>query len=141
MCTNNNEYFPIQRWWKYTISFFIILFLIAILIVACTTFTHFFQFYPSHGMTYLMTLHAIISLAVCICFFLCINKLIGIFAKNLEQEKDVLASLYQEMERRKIIRNDEKEINKLKEEIKKGLEQENQKSQKTSVDKTTKMKE
>jgi predicted PurR-regulated permease PerM len=129
MRTNNNEYSPIQYWWKYAISFFILLFLAAILIVACTTFTHFFQYYPSHGMTYLMTLHAILSLAVCICFFLCINKLISIFAKNLEHEKDILASLYMEMEKRRIIRNDEKEINKLKEEIKEKLMQEVPKSQ------------
>ena len=94
---------------------FIILFLVAALIVTCTTFQNLIQFFPSRGMTYLMTLHAIISLSVCICFFLCIKRLIDVFSLNLEQERNILASLYQEKEKREIINNDEKEINKVKE--------------------------
>lgn len=78
-------------------------------------------------MTYLMTLHAIISLSVCICFFLCIKRLIDVFSLNLEQERNILASLYQEKEKREIINNDEKEINKLKENIRKELKQETEK--------------
>ena len=73
-------------------------------------------------MTYLMTLHAIISLSVCICFFLCIKRLIDVFSLNLEQERNILASLYQEKEKREIINNDEKEINKLNAEYSKEYE-------------------
>lgn len=126
MSANNNEYSPIRCWWKYTLSFFIILFLAAILIVVCITFKNFLQFNPSCEMNFLMALHAIISLGVCICFFLCIKKLINIFAQNLEQENNIMASLYQEMEKRKIIRNDKEEIEKLREEIIKELDKEKQ---------------
>ena len=108
---------------------FIILFLVAALIVTCTTFQNLIQFFPSRGMTYLMTLHAIISLSVCICFFLCIKRLIDVFSLNLEQERNILASLYQEKEKREIINNDEKEINKLKENIRKELKQETEKKE------------
>lgn len=126
MSVNNNEYSPIRCWWKYTLSFFIILFLAAILIVTCLTFKNFFQFNLSCGMNCLMVLHAIISLGVCICFFLCIQKLINIFAQNLERENNILASLYQEMEKRKIIRNDKEEIEKLREEIIEELDKKKQ---------------
>lgn len=126
MSANNNEYSPIRCWWKYTLSFFIILFLAAILIVTCLTFKNFFQFNLSCGMNCLMVLHAIISLGVCICFFLCIQKLINIFAQNLERENNILASLYQEMEKRKIIRNDKEEIEKLREEIIEELDKKKQ---------------
>lgn len=126
MSLNSNEYSPIRYWWKYTLSFFIIMFLAAILIVVCITFKNFLQFNPSCEMNFLMALHAIISLGVCICFFLCIKKLINIFAQNLEQENSILASLYQEMEKRKIIRNDKEEIEKLREEIMKELDKEKQ---------------
>lgn len=73
--------------------------------------------------------HAIISLSVCICFFLCIKRLIDVFSLNLEQERNILASLYQEKEKREIINNDEKEINKLKENIRKELKQETEKKE------------
>lgn len=81
------------------------------------------------GIPHLMTLHAIISLSVCICFFLCIKRLIDVFSLNLEQERNILASLYQEKEKREIINNDEKEINKLKENIRKELKQETEKKE------------
>lgn len=126
MNLNNNEYTPIQCWWKYTLSFFIILFLAAILLVVCITFNNLHQLNPSSGTTCLMALQAIISLGVCICFFLCIKKLIDLFAQNLERENNILASLYQEIEKRRIIRNDKEEIEKLRKEIKKELEQETQ---------------
>lgn len=126
MSENNNEYSPIRCWWKYTLSFFVILFLVAILIVTCLTFKNFLQFNPSCEISCLMILHAIISIGVCICFFLCIKKLINIFAQNLERENNILASLYQEQEKRKIIRNDKEEIEKLREEIKKDLDKEKQ---------------
>ena len=48
---------------------------------------------------------------------------------NLEQERNILASLYQEKEKREIINNDEKEINKLKENIRKELKQETEKKE------------
>ena len=114
---------------EFVIPAFIILFLVAALIVTCTTFQNLIQFFPSRGMTYLMTLHAIISLSVCICFFLCIKRLIDVFSLNLEQERNILASLYQEKEKREIINNDEKEINKLKENIRKELKQETEKKE------------
>lgn len=117
MRTSENKYYPIRHWWKFVIPAFIILFLVAALIVTCTTFQNLIQFFPSRGMTYLMTLHAIISLSVCICFFLCIKRLIDVFSLNLEQEK------------REIINNDEKEINKLKENIRKELKQETEKKE------------
>ena len=41
----------------------------------------------------------------------------------------MLASLYQEKEKREIINNDEKEINKLKENIRKELKQETEKKE------------
>lgn len=135
MRTSENKYYPIRHWWKFVIPAFIILFLVAALIVTCTTFQNLIQFFPSRGMTYLMTLHAIISLSVCICFFLCIKRLIDVFSLNLEQERNILASLYQEKEKREIINNDEKEINKLKENIRKELKQETEK-RKLSNDKT-----
>lgn len=124
MNTNENKYYPIRHWWKFVIPAFIVLFLVAVLIVACTTFQNLIQFFPSRGMTYLMTLHAIISLTVCICFFFCVKKLIDIFSQNLEQERNILASLYQEKEKRNIINNDEKELKKLREAIQKELKQE-----------------
>lgn len=68
-------------------------------------------------------------------FFLCIKRLIDVFSLNLEQERNILASLYQEKEKREIINNDEKEINKLKENIRKELKQETEK-RKLSNDKT-----
>lgn len=105
MRTSENKYYPIRHWWKFVIPAFIILFLVAALIVTCTTFQNLIQFFPSRGMTYLMTLHAIISLSVCICFFLCIKRLIDVFSLNLEQERNILASLYQEKEKREIINN------------------------------------
>ena len=46
-----------------------------------------------------------------------------------EQERNILASLYQEKEKREIINNDEKEINKLKENIRKELKQETEKKE------------
>mgnify|MGYP001532313662 FL=1 len=129
MRTSEKTYYPIRHWWKFVIPAFIILFLVAALIVTCTTFQNLIQFFPSRGMTYLMTLHAIISLSVCICFFLCIKRLIDVFSLNLEQERNILASLYQEKEKREIINNDEKEINKLKENIRKELKQETEKKE------------
>lgn len=129
MRTSENKYYPIRHWWKFVIPAFIFLFLVAALIVTCTTFQNLIQFFPSRGMTYLMTLHAIISLSVCICFFLCIKRLIDVFSLNLEQERNILASLYQEKEKREIINNDEKEINKLKENIRKELKQETEKKE------------
>lgn len=89
MRTSENKYYPIRHWWKFVIPAFIILFLVAALIVTCTTFQNLIQFFPSRGMTYLMTLHAIISLSVCICFFLCIKRLIDVFSLNLEQERNI----------------------------------------------------
>ena len=52
-----------------------------------------------------------------------------LFSLNLEQERNILASLYQEKEKREIINNDEKEINKLKENIRKELKQETEKKE------------
>ena len=104
MRTSENKYYPIRHWWKFVIPAFIILFLVAALIVTCTTFQNLIQFFPSRGMTYLMTL-------------------------NLEQERNILASLYKEKKKREIINNDEKEINKLKENIRKELKQETEKKE------------
>ena len=70
-----------------------------------------------------------LTLSRAICFFLCIKRLIDVFSLNLEQERNILASLYQEKEKREIINNDEKEINKLKENIRKELKQETEKKE------------
>ena len=62
-------------------------------------------------------------------FFSMYQEINRLFSLNLEQERNILASLYQEKEKREIINNDEKEINKLKENIRKELKQETEKKE------------
>ena len=53
-----------------------------------------------------MTLHSIILVVVFICLCVAILKLIAIYAKNMEREREILANLYLEEQQRLIVRSD-----------------------------------
>lgn len=101
-----SKYHPIFLSWKCAIPILIGLFLIAGIIMICVTTPNFSLHYPSNGRLYLMTLHSIILVVVFICLCVAILKLIAIYAKNMEREREILANLYLEEQQRLIVRLD-----------------------------------
>lgn len=101
-----SKYLPIFSSWKWAIPILIGLFLVAGIIMICVTSQNFSLYYPSNGRLYLMTLHSIILVVVFICLCIGILKLIAIYAKNMEREREILANLYLEEQQRLIVRYD-----------------------------------
>lgn len=118
-----SKYLPIFSSWKWVIPILICLFLVVGIIMICVTSQNFSLYYPSNGRLYLMTLHSIILVVVFICLCIGILKLIAIYAKNMEREREILANLYLEEQQRLIVRYDEEkdakdELKKAKDKIK-----------------------
>lgn len=121
--SKESKYLPIFSSWKWAIPILIGLFLVAGIIMICVTSQNFSLYYPSNGRLYLMTLHSIILVVVFICLCIGILKLIAIYAKNMEREREILANLYLEEQQRLIVRYDEEkdakdELKKAKDKIK-----------------------
>lgn len=121
--SKDSKYLPIFLSWKWAIPILIGLFLIAGVIMICVTTQNFSLNYPSNGRLYLMTLHSIILVVVFICLCVAILKLIAIYAKNMEKEREILANLYLEEQQRLIVRFDkqkdaEDELKKAQDKIK-----------------------
>lgn len=104
--SKKSKYLPIFSSWKWAIPILIGLFLLAGIIMICVTSQNFSLYYPSNGRLYLMTLHSIILVVVFICLCVAILKLIAIYAKNMEREREILANLYLEEQQRLIVRFD-----------------------------------
>lgn len=104
--TNSVDYYPIFRAWKWAIPSLIGLFLVAGIVTIYCTFQHFTQYNSSYGILYIMTLHAITAISVFICLCIGILKLINVYAQNMEKEREILADLYAEEQKRLIIRKD-----------------------------------
>lgn len=103
-----SEYLPIFESWKWAIPILIGLFLVAGIYMVYFTTQNFSLYYPTSGRLYLMTLHSVIVVVVFICLYVAILKLMAIYAKNMEREREILANLYLEEQQRLIVRFDKK---------------------------------
>lgn len=119
-----STYLPLFSSWKWAIPILISIFLIAGIIIVCTSFQYLSLHYPSSGRLYLMTLHSILAIVVFVCLCIAILKLIAIYAKNMEREREILTNLFEEEQKRLIIRIDKEkdEAKKEKDELKKAKE-------------------
>ncbi|WP_300698211.1 hypothetical protein [Bacteroides sp.] len=104
--STKSEYLPIFESWKWAIPILIGLFLIVGIYMVYFTTQNFSLYYPTSGRLYLMTLHSVIAVVVFICLCVAILKLIAIYAKNMEREREILANLYLEEQQRLIVRLD-----------------------------------
>ena len=104
--STKSKYIPIFLSWKWAIPILIGLFLVAGIFMIYVMSPNVSLYYPSNGRLYLMTLHSIIVVVVFICLCIAILKLIAIYAKNMEREREILANLYLEEQQRLIVRLD-----------------------------------
>lgn len=104
--STKSKYLPIFLSWKWAIPILIGLFLVAGIFMIYVMSQNVSLYYPSNGRLYLMTLHSIIVVVVFICLCIAILKLIAIYAKNMEREREILANLYLEEQQRLIVRLD-----------------------------------
>ena len=146
--SKESKYLPIFLSWKWAIPILIGLFLVAGIFMIYVTSQNFSLYYPSNGRLYLMTLHSIILVVVFICLCIAILKLIAIYAKNMEREREILANLYLEEQQRLIVRLDKEkdEAKNEKEELKKAKDtikelEKTKEAQKDMIDKLQNMNE
>lgn len=119
-----STYLPIFSSWKWAIPILIGLFLIAGISIVYTTFHNLSLHYPSSGRLYLMILHSLLAIVVFVCLCIAILKLIVVYAKNMEREREILTNLFEDEQKRLIIRIDKEkdEAKKDKDDLKKAKE-------------------